>query len=111
MIEIKRINFNINNSLRYTQLLTEVFNFIEHNDYPIDSFIEMMDGMSGYKYRKFINLLISKIDNPRYLEIGSWKGSTLCSAISNNVVSATAIENWSQFDGPKDEFISNKNRF
>jgi hypothetical protein len=70
-----------------------------------------MDGMSGKKYRMLINNLIRGLDNPRYLEIGTWAGSTLCSAISGNTVQATAIDNWSEFGGPKAQFFKNIERF
>jgi hypothetical protein len=67
-----------------------------------------MEGMSGKKYRTFVNKLISLLDSPRYLEIGCWKGSTACSAIySNSKAVATLIDNWSQFEGPREEFNSN----
>ena len=39
-----------------------------------------MEGLSGRKYRSLINNLIQKIKDPRYLEIGTWLGSTACSA-------------------------------
>src|SRR5262249_28789202 len=32
--------------------------------------------MSGQKYRSFINQLLASIPHPRYLEVGSWAGST-----------------------------------
>lgn len=66
-----------------------------------------IDGMSGRKYRYFINNLVEKIQYPRYLEVGSWAGSTLCSAIYKNSLIATAIDNWSQFGGPIDSFFRN----
>lgn len=66
-----------------------------------------MEGMSGRKYRYFINNLIRHLPNPRYLEVGSWAGSTLCSAIHNNDVTALAIDNWSQFGGPMGMFFQN----
>lgn len=66
-----------------------------------------MQGMSGKKYRYFINNLVARMPNPRYLEVGSWAGSTLCSAINGNDVTATAIDNWSQFGGPANLFFQN----
>ena len=66
-----------------------------------------MNGMSGKKYRHFINNLIGKVNDPRYLEIGCWKGSTSCSAICNNDVVAYCIDNWSEFGGPKKLFLDN----
>lgn len=69
--------------------------------------IALIEGMSGTWYREFINTLVKAIDNPRYLEIGSWAGSTACSAIYNNQLAITCIDNWSEFGGPKEEFFSN----
>jgi hypothetical protein len=77
----------------------------------IDPAVLEIDGMSGRKYRQFINNLIRGLPDPRYLEIGSWKGSTLCAAINRNRVHALAIDNWSQFDGPRVEFHANLARF
>jgi hypothetical protein len=75
-----------------------------------DSFYSIR-GMSGKKYRYFINTLIRSLSDARYLEIGSWMGSTLCSAIHGNKVKAVAIDNWSLFDGPKDDFMENLKRY
>lgn len=68
-------------------------------------------GMSGKKYRRFINNLMEAIPDPRYLEIGAWQGSTLCSAIFENEVTATCVDNWSEFDGPFDRFLTNLAKF
>ncbi len=73
----------------------------------LSDFVLSIDGMSGRKYRYFINNLIGSIENARYLEIGSWAGSTLCSALYGNKVGATAIDNWSQFGGPVNHFFAN----
>jgi len=77
----------------------------------VDTGIYSIDGMSGKKYRYFINNLVRIVDNPRYLEIGSWAGSTLCSAIYGNKLKAVAIDNWSEFGGPRDQFIQNVEKF
>lgn len=66
-----------------------------------------MPGMSGRKYRYFINNLMRHLTHPRYLEVGSWAGSTLCSAIHGNKITACAIDNWSQFGGPMGQFYAN----
>jgi len=67
-----------------------------------------LEGMSGYKTRVFYNELCS-LEFPdrqtEYLEVGAWKGSTLCSSMqSNPKCNGTVIENWALFGGPKDEF-------
>ncbi len=70
-----------------------------------------LEGMSGKRYRYFINRLVRMLGNPRYLEVGSWLGSTLCSAIHNNTLTAVAIDNWSEFGGPKAAFEANVKTF
>ena len=67
-----------------------------------------MDGMSGQRYRAFINTLLHSMrDKACYLEIGVWKGSTLAAAIEGNRVAAVCIDNWSEFGGTKAEFERN----
>ena len=67
-------------------------------------------GMSGRKYRALINSLIDGLPDARYLEIGSWAGSTATAALYRNRVAAVCIDNWSQFGGPRDDFRRNTGR-
>ena len=71
--------------------------------------INFIDGMSGKHYREFINKLVKTTSNARYLEIGSWAGSTACAALYNNNLKLTCVDNWSEFGGPKDVFFKNIN--
>ena len=64
-----------------------------------------LPGMCGRRNRHFLNALCA-FENCRYLEIGSFKGASLCAAMYRNRISAVAIENWSQFDGPRIEFMA-----
>jgi hypothetical protein len=68
-----------------------------------------MPGMSGGKYRTLVNRLIEHTPNARYLEIGSWKGSTACSAMYGNTVTATCIDNYTFGGFSKDDLVSNTN--
>jgi hypothetical protein len=77
----------------------------------VDPGVLQMDGMSGRKYRLFINNLIRSLPEARYLEVGTWAGSTLCAAISGNAVRAVAIDNWSEFGGPRELFFANLGAF
>jgi hypothetical protein len=63
-----------------------------------------MPGMSGRRYRRMINQVIARTPNARYLEVGSWAGSTACSAMYGNECTVMCIDNWSQFGGPKGAF-------
>ena len=69
--------------------------------------IRYMPGMSGRKYRSLVNSLVEITPDARYLEIGSWAGSTACSAMWGNTVTATCIDDWSEFGGPKEAFHAN----
>jgi hypothetical protein len=66
-------------------------------DFKIPDSIRYMDGMSGKKYRYLINNLVGLMEDARYLEVGSWKGSTAASAIYGNKCKALCIDNWSDF--------------
>lgn len=77
----------------------------------LDKRILAFPGASGRKYRLFINTLVGLLDDARYLEIGSFTGSTLCTAIVDNKVKALVIDNWSQFGGPVKEFMHNVAEF
>lgn len=71
-------------------------------------------GMSGSLFRAFLNNLLSISHGCSYLEIGVWKGSCCVSALYRNVGKVKnywLIDNWSEFGGPKDEFIKNFNNF
>jgi SAM-dependent methyltransferase len=91
--------------------LQAAFNKAMSGSGQMDPAVLEIDGMSGRKYRLLINNLIATLPNARYLEIGTWSGSTLCSAINRNSVRAAAIDNWSEFGGPKAQFLQNLQRF
>jgi hypothetical protein len=65
-----------------------------------------MEGMSGKNTRHFYNNLLN-MEDARYLEIGTWKGSSVCSAMCGNKATVLCIDNWSEFGGPKEEFLKN----
>lgn len=79
---------------------------IEHK---LPDWIKNMQGMSGRKYRYLINNLVELTPNARYLEVGSWLGSTACSAMYGNSCKALCIDNWSQFlwGGTKESYRAN----
>jgi hypothetical protein len=66
-------------------------------------------GMSGKCYRMFINNLVRIMHKPRYLEVGSWAGSTACAAMDRNITTVLCIDNWSEFGGPKEAFFNHVN--
>lgn len=85
--------------------------FAEQGKSKLTSEILEMEGMSGYKNRHFLNNILDR-DSVRYLEIGTWKGSTHISALyQNSPEFSLAIDNFSQFDGPREEFEKNCQKF
>ena len=65
-----------------------------------------IDGMSGKKTRHCYNNICS-LPNTRYLEIGTWRGSSLCSAIYQNNIQGVAIDNWSYSHEDRTSFYAN----
>jgi len=94
----------------YKTLINTAFFNAENNISKISNDIIQMEGMTGTKTRHFYNNLLNTED-ARYLEIGSWKGSSVCSAMYGNKAKVICIDNWSQFGGPKSEFLSNFEKF
>ena len=75
-------------------LLKKAFEDADTGKFKITEEVLSMLGMSGRKYRKFINNFIGSLDDARYLETGSLKGSTVCSAMDGNKLKARCIESW-----------------
>lgn len=75
----------------------------ENNDSHITDDILNYKGMSGYKTRHFYNNICS-LPDCRYLEIGTYHGSSSISALYKNQIDALFIDNWSLFDGDKTIF-------
>jgi hypothetical protein len=94
----------------YIEHIVKSFDDAENNLSKITEEILAMDGMTGKKTRHFYNNIVNMAD-ARYLEIGTWKGSSVCSAMCNNNATILCIDNWSEFGGPKDEFLANYNKF
>lgn len=94
----------------YKLLIDTSFKNANNFNSKINDEIIQMDGMSGTKTRHLYNNLLNFYD-ARYLEIGTWKGSSVCSAMFNNKAKVVCIDNWCGFGGPKNEFIENFNKF
>ncbi|MDR3646468.1 MAG: class I SAM-dependent methyltransferase [Candidatus Babeliales bacterium] len=114
--------FSISNSIIVSSAINQTQYLVNHvvksiknadnKTSQLNSDILKLEGMSSDKVRHLLNNICS-LKNGRYLEIGVWKGSTFVSALYNNtkLLEATAIDNWAQFTGPKQEFQNNLNKF
>jgi hypothetical protein len=94
---------------QFTMLLQLAFDRALALESEVSNRVLAIPGMSGKCYRMFINNLVRVVYKPRYLEIGSWAGSTACAAMEKNTVSVLCIDNWSEFGGPKDAFFTHVN--
>lgn len=94
----------------FAQVLEQAFLSAEQTDSKLSDFVTNMSGMSGRKYRVLINRLIEKMPDARYLEIGSWRGSTACSAIDGNTVKALCIDSWNEGNDIRTDFLNNTQR-
>lgn len=99
-------------SIKEKRLIQHVQKSIENAEKGISQLTQevlALDGMSSSLVRHFLNN-IGSLYGASYLEIGSWKGSTLISALFGNrqgMKEAIAIDNWSQFDAPRSLFWEN----
>jgi hypothetical protein len=94
----------------YKALIETAFSNAENNISKITDEIINMEGMSGIRTRHFYNNLLN-MEDARYLEIGTWKGSSVCSAMCGNNAKVICIDNWSEFGGPKTEFLENFEKY
>jgi hypothetical protein len=67
-------------------------------------------GYTGYKTLHFYNNITNFADC-RYLEIGTYNGSSTSAALYGNVIKATCIDNWSEFGGPRDSCMNNIEKY
>ena len=96
-----------------TDLITHLKSAFEQAEQGLSKIthdIIAMEGMTGTKTRHFYNNLLNRTDI-RYLEIGTWKGSSVCSAMYGNRATVTCIDNWSEFEGPKNIFLGNLHKY
>lgn len=94
----------------YREHILESMAAAENLQSKITPEILAIDGMSGAKTRHFYNNVLSK-EGMRYLEVGVYKGSSTCAAMCGNKNTVVAIDNWSEFGGPKNIFLQNFNKF
>jgi hypothetical protein len=69
-----------------------------------------VEGMSSRKIRILLNEICA-FQDCKYLEVGAFQGSTILAASYQNPGSFVTVDNFSQFGGPKREFLLNQNRF
>jgi hypothetical protein len=98
-----------------TKMVNLAFGNAENNRSKVTNEILRLSGMTGAMTRHFYNNLL-QMEDARYLEIGTWKGSSVCSAMCGNKAKVLCIDNWSEFNdkdwgSPKEEFLANFAKF
>jgi hypothetical protein len=80
---------------------------------PLGKDLLELQGYTGTRTRHFYNNICNsdKLSNIKYLEIGTWYGSSSVSSIYNNNIQAYFIDNWSQFNGDLNIFKKNIDKF
>jgi hypothetical protein len=91
----------------YKEIVIRAFQNADRNLSKITEESGILDipGMSGKKTRHLYNNILNMGD-ARYLEIGTWKGSTVCSAMYENNATVICIDNWSEFSQPDFSFFN-----
>lgn len=86
-------------------------------DFPLSrvmrTFQENIEGMATENKLMLVNFAASLLaQGETYLEIGCWKGVTIIAAMQGNEQHRfVGIDNFSQFDGPRDEFKANVEQY
>ena len=71
-----------------------------------------IDSMSTYAIGYIINRICKLLTkNQLYLNIGVWKGFSLISGMINTNCEVIGIDNFSEFGGPKKNFLENFNKY
>ena len=71
-----------------------------------------IDSMSTYAIGHLVNQICQRLtENQIYLNIGCWKGFTLISGMLGTSCKVIGVDNFSQFDGPKNIFYSNFEKY
>ena len=65
---------------KYAKLIKGAYEKALTEESNLPDWILTLNGMSGKRYRHFVNNLIATVSDARYLEVGSWKGSTAMAA-------------------------------
>lgn len=117
---IHKIKNELDIRKRISKSDNELEKIIEHIRYSLENAangcsklneeILEFEGLSGFKTRHFYNNICS-MDNCRYLEIGTWHGSSSISAMYKNNLNGIFIDNYSLFEGNKDIFLETVEKY
>ena len=73
------INFSGDKNDTFFKVIENSFTCAISGKSNLSDEVKKMKGLSGRKFRVMMNNLIKNFKDPKYLEIGSWLGSSVCS--------------------------------
>ena len=92
------------------QAVDAAFEIALRDSLVLPDWLMTLEGMSGRRFRNFLNSLCRMLPGATYLEVGSLFGSTACAALHGNAIRAVCIDNWSEFGGSPKRFLENVSR-
>jgi hypothetical protein len=101
--------------LKSLTFVTAIENALDHanrrTNFPSPIELRFMEGMSGQRFRAFLNHLSKGLGEFNYLEIGVWKGSTAKCILYESSADALLVDNWSQFGGPRNTALKSLSQY
>lgn len=91
---------------KFIEHLETCFNRAEAKQSKLTQEVHDIMGMTGEKTRHLYNNLLS-INGIKYLEIGTWAGSSSCSAMYGNCADIVLVDNFVGFGGPREICLAN----
>ena len=84
----------------------------EKEDIDLRRVLLKIESMSTYAIGHIINQICKNLKKKElYVNIGVWKGFSLISGMINTICNVQGVDNFSEFDGPRDVFFDNFNKF
>ena len=105
IFRIKKIIYKILNKEKDFFFSNLIIKNKDKSDLILKKELMKIDSMSTYAIGHVINKICQKLNNDEnYVNIGVWKGFSLIAGMLNTNCSVYGNDNFSQFDGPKEEF-------
>jgi len=110
IFRIKKIIYKILNKEKDFIFSNLIIKNKDKSDLILKKELMKIDSMSTYAIGHVINKICQKLNNDEnYVNIGVWKGFSLIAGMLNTNCSVYGNDNFSQFDGPKEEFTKKFN--
>jgi len=110
IFRIKKIIYKILNKEKNFIFSNLIIKNKNKSDLILKKELMKIDSMSTYAIGHVINKICQKLNNDEnYVNIGVWKGFSLIAGMLNTNCSVYGNDNFSQFDGPKEEFTKKFN--